>query len=57
MQVLDSRDLNIRSARYEATGENLEVTVGEPGYVGSKVEVKLPATDENKYEFATLSSD
>ena len=47
-QILDSRDLKISKARYEATGEELDFTVGEPGYVGAKVEVKLPTTTETR---------
>ena len=32
----------------EASGKELEFTVAEPGYVGSKVEVALPDNDEKQ---------
>ena len=40
--VLDSRDLSINKVFSEETGESLDFTVGPGGYVGSKLEIRLP---------------
>jgi leukotriene-A4 hydrolase len=40
--ILDSRDLNIRKAINDETGEHLDFNVGAESYVGSKLEVRLP---------------
>ena len=45
-QLLDSRDLKIGGVVDEATGQKLDFSVAEPGFVGSKVEVKLPTSTE-----------
>jgi len=44
--TLDGRSLSIDQAVEESSGEGLEVTVGDEGYVGSKVQIKLPSTVE-----------
>jgi leukotriene-A4 hydrolase len=44
--VLDSSDLKIHSATEESTGRALDFTVADPGFVGSKVVVKLPTTTD-----------
>ena len=41
-QVLDSRDLNVTKAINEETGELLDFKLGPKGYVGSKLEIRLP---------------
>ena len=43
-QLLDSRDLKISGVVDEASGQKLDFSVAEPGFVGSKVEVKLPTS-------------
>jgi len=40
--ILDSRDLDIQKVTNEEGGENLEFNVGPEGYVGSKLEIRLP---------------
>jgi hypothetical protein len=35
----------IDSVTEESTGQKLDFEVGEEGYVGSKVEIKLPKSD------------
>ena len=47
-KLLDSRDLSIKEVRDDATGQKLEFSVEEPGYVGSKVEITLPNTDSKE---------
>ena len=47
-QILDSRQLEIDSVADAATGEKLEHTVGEEGYVGSKVEIQLPKNNDKE---------
>ena len=44
-QILDSRDLNIKKAMNDETGEILDfkLTPGEDSYSGSKLEIKLPS--------------
>ena len=44
-QILDSRDLNIKKATNDETGEILDfkLTPGEDSYSGSKLEIKLPS--------------
>ena len=44
--LLDSRDLQISGVVDEASGQKLDFSVAEPGFVGSKVEVKLPTSSE-----------
>ncbi len=45
-QILDSRDLDIRSAADAVTKQRLEFTVGDAAdFMGSKVEVKLPSSE------------
>ena len=47
-QLLDSLDLNIHRVSEEATGKQLDFVVGDPEkYIGSKVEVTLPASNES----------
>ena len=45
-QLLDSRDLKISGVVDEASGQKLDFSVAEPGFVGSKVEIKLPTSSE-----------
>ena len=45
-KVLDSSDLKIGGVVDEATGQKLDFSVAEPGFVGSKVEVKLPTSSD-----------
>ena len=44
--LLDSHDLKIGGVVDEATGQKLDFSVAEPGFVGSKVEIKLPTSSE-----------
>ena len=47
--MLDSRDLKISGVVDESTGQKLDFSVAEPGFVGSKVEIKLPTSSEKMY--------
>lgn len=56
--ILDSRDLNIKKAINDETGENLDfkLTPGQDSYSGSKLEIKLPSQgnrDKIKIEYST----
>ena len=47
-QLLDSLDLNIHRVLEETTGKELDYAVGDPvKYMGSKIEVKLPVSNES----------
>ena len=47
-QFLDSLDLNIHRVLEETTGKELDYVVGDPvKYMGSKIEVKLPVSNES----------
>jgi len=53
-QLLDSRDLTIRKVVEDSSGRELKFTVGEAGFVGSKIEIELPAEAADKgYESFT----
>merc|ERR1719412_2172045 len=54
--VLDSRDLNVTKAINEETGELLDFELGPKGYVGSKLEIRLPNKNSRtniKIEYST----
>jgi leukotriene-A4 hydrolase len=54
--VLDSRDLNVTKAINEETGELLDFKLGPKGYVGSKLEIRLPNKNSRtniKIEYST----
>ena len=47
-QLLDSLDLNIHHVLDEASGQKLNIVVGDPvKYIGSKVEITLPVSNES----------
>ena len=46
IQLLDARHLDISKVVDDADGEALDFHVGEEGYVGSKLEIKLPVSTE-----------
>ena len=49
--------MNIKSITNNATGENLSFTVHEEGYIGSKLDIQLPVSEEKvekiKIDYAT----
>jgi len=55
--TLDAKRLDIERAVDNKTGQELQFSVGEEGYVGSKLQIKLPITDESelkiKVDYAT----
>jgi hypothetical protein len=50
-KILDSRGLNIKAVIDQSNGQKLDYSIGEEGYVGSKLEVTLPITKDKKYIF------
>ena len=58
--VLDARGLNIKSISDNATGQNLKYTVHEEGYIGSKLDIELPVSEDKivkiRIEYATSPS-
>ena len=49
LQILDSNDLVIHGAIDESTGEKLDFVLSEKGFVGSKLQIKLPSSNADVY--------
>jgi len=54
--TLDAKDLDISKAVDESDGSQLEFSVGEMGYVGSKMLIKLPASKDEMMKIKVFYS-